>query len=61
MMQNCTSLACCNRTTQTYWSGNNNQIYKTLVQLHADGLVESEVQQQENYPTRKEYRLTDCY
>ena len=43
-----------------YWSGNNNQIYKTLVQLHADGLVESEVQQQENYPARKEYRLTEA-
>lgn len=42
-----------------YWSGNNNQIYKTLVQLHAEGLVESEVQQQENYPARKEYRLTE--
>jgi DNA-binding PadR family transcriptional regulator len=42
-----------------YWSGNNNQIYKTLVQLHADGLVESEVRQQENYPARKEYRLTE--
>jgi PadR family transcriptional regulator, regulatory protein AphA len=42
-----------------YWSGNNNQIYKTLVQLHTEGLVESEVQQQENYPTRKEYNITE--
>jgi DNA-binding PadR family transcriptional regulator len=41
-----------------YWSGNNNQIYKTLIQLHAEGLVDSEVQQQENYPTRKEYSIT---
>jgi DNA-binding PadR family transcriptional regulator len=41
-----------------YWSGNNNQIYKTLVQLHADGLVESDVQEQENYPARKEYTIT---
>ena len=42
-----------------YWSGNNNQIYKTLVQLHEEGLVEIEVQQQENYPPRKEYTITD--
>ncbi len=42
-----------------YWSGNNNQIYKTLVQLHEEGLVEIEVRQQENYPPRKEYTITD--
>ena len=41
-----------------YWSGNNNQIYKTLVQLHQEGLVDIEVQQQENYPARKEYTIT---
>mgnify|MGYP000956223555 FL=1 len=42
-----------------YWSGNNNQIYKTLVQLHEAGLVDIEVRQQENYPPRKEYTITD--
>ncbi len=42
-----------------YWSGNNNQIYKTLVQLHEEGLVEIEVRQQENYPPRKEYTITE--
>ena len=42
-----------------HWSGNNNQVYRTLVQLHEAGLVEIEVQQQENYPARKEYRLTE--
>jgi DNA-binding PadR family transcriptional regulator len=45
-------------STAFYWSGNNNQIYKALVQLHAEGLVELEVQEQANYPARKEYRIT---
>jgi PadR family transcriptional regulator, regulatory protein AphA len=42
-----------------YWSGNNNQIYTTLVQLHKDGLVTQEVQQQERYPSRKVYSITE--
>jgi PadR family transcriptional regulator, regulatory protein AphA len=42
-----------------YWSGNNNQIYTTLVQLHKDGLVNSEVQIQERYPSRKLYSISD--
>ena len=29
------------------WSGNNNQVYTTLVQLHRDGLVTVELQHQE--------------
>lgn len=41
-----------------YWSGNNNQIYKTLVQLHKEGLVTSQARRQENYPERKEYTIT---
>ncbi len=41
-----------------YWSGNSNQVYPTLVQLHKDGLVESEVRQQGNYPPSKVYNLT---
>ncbi len=41
-----------------YWSGNSNQVYPTLVQLHKDGLVESEVRQQGNYPPSKVYSLT---
>jgi DNA-binding PadR family transcriptional regulator len=41
-----------------YWSGNNNQIYTTLVQMHKDGLVTNEVQQQERYPARKIYSIT---
>ena len=42
-----------------YWSGNNNQIYRTLMQLHREELVTNEVQYQENYPPRKVYTITD--
>ncbi|MBN2533337.1 MAG: PadR family transcriptional regulator [Spirochaetales bacterium] len=42
-----------------YWSGNNNQIYRTLVQLHHEKLVTNEVQHQENGPTRKIYTITE--
>ena len=41
-----------------YWSGNNNQIYKTLVELRQAGLVASEVQVQESGPARKVYTIT---
>jgi len=41
-----------------YWSGNNNQIYRSLVQLHQEGLLESEIQLQENNPARKLYTIT---
>ena len=40
------------------WSGNNNQIYKTLVSLNNEGLVTKEVIQQDNYPARKVYHIT---
>lgn len=42
-----------------YWSGNNNQIYRTLVDLHQEDLVTLEIKQQENYPARKVYTITD--
>jgi PadR family transcriptional regulator, regulatory protein AphA len=42
-----------------YWSGNNNQIYTALVQLHKDGWVNQEVQPQERYPSRKVYTITE--
>jgi PadR family transcriptional regulator AphA len=42
-----------------YWSGNSNQIYRTLVRLHKEGLVTREVEHQESYPDRKVYALTD--
>lgn len=41
-----------------YWSGNNNQIYRTLVELHEAGYVTVEVQQQESLPARKIYSIT---
>lgn len=42
-----------------YWSGNNNQIYKALVELHQEGLVTKEVQHQESLPSRKIYTVTE--
>lgn len=41
-----------------YWSGNNNQIYTTLVRLHAAGLVSREIEPQEDKPARKIYTIT---
>jgi DNA-binding PadR family transcriptional regulator len=43
-----------------HWSGNNNQIYTTLVQLHRDQAVTIEVQQQEKLPARKTYTITEA-
>jgi len=42
-----------------YWSGNNNQIYKTLVKLHEQGLVSRETQAQDASPARKVYSITE--
>jgi DNA-binding PadR family transcriptional regulator len=42
-----------------YWSGNNNQIYKTLVQLLEEKLVTNEVRHQESSPSKKIYSITD--
>ncbi|MFE4709916.1 MULTISPECIES: PadR family transcriptional regulator [Paenibacillus] len=42
-----------------YWSGNNNQIYKTLVQLLGEELVTNEVQHQESSPSKKIYTITE--
>jgi DNA-binding PadR family transcriptional regulator len=41
------------------WSGNSNQIYRALSELHDQGLVTVEEQQQSNKPPRKLYTLTD--
>ncbi len=41
-----------------YWSGNNNQIYNSLVSLHKAGLVSVETFIQENLPARKVYTIT---
>jgi DNA-binding PadR family transcriptional regulator len=42
-----------------HWSGNNNQVYGTLIQLHKEGAVSIEVQQQEKLPARKLYAITE--
>lgn len=45
-------------SSSMYWSGNNNQIYKALVQLHDDGLVTNETEHQEGLPSKKIYTIT---
>lgn len=42
-----------------HWSGNSNQIYRALVELHKEGLVTRDVQPQDNLPARKEYTITE--
>jgi DNA-binding PadR family transcriptional regulator len=42
-----------------HWSGNNNQIYGTLVGLHKEGAVTIEIQPQEKLPARKVYTITE--
>lgn len=42
-----------------YWSGNNNQIYKSLIELLDEGLVNSEVRHQETLPSKKVYTITE--
>ncbi len=41
-----------------YWSGNNNQIYNSLVAMHKEGLVSQEVHLQESLPAKKVYTIT---
>ena len=43
-----------------YWSGNNNQIYNSLIALHKAGLVSQEVMVQENLPAKKIYTITEA-
>jgi DNA-binding PadR family transcriptional regulator len=42
-----------------YWSGNNNQIYRTLVELHNEELVTREIEHQDDSPSRKIYTITE--
>ncbi|GMX61795.1 DUF4180 domain-containing protein [Paenibacillus elgii] len=42
-----------------YWSANNNQIYKSLVQLLDEGFATCEVQHQESSPSKKIYTITE--
>lgn len=41
-----------------YWSGNNNQIYKSLLQLQKDGLISCETIHQDGAPSKKIYTIT---
>jgi PadR family transcriptional regulator, regulatory protein AphA len=41
-----------------YWSGNNNQIYKSLLQLQKDGLITYETIHQDGAPSKKIYTVT---
>lgn len=42
-----------------HWSGNNNQVYKALVALHAAGLAEREVLQPFEGPAKKMYTISE--
>jgi PadR family transcriptional regulator, regulatory protein AphA len=42
-----------------FWSATQSHIYKALGTLEKDGMVESQVIQQEGKPNRKQYQITD--
>jgi PadR family transcriptional regulator AphA len=42
-----------------YWSGNNNQIYKALMNMENEDFVTSEVVHQDNFPSKKIYTITE--
>jgi PadR family transcriptional regulator AphA len=41
------------------WSGNNNQIYKALVELHKEELAEQTIEHNDDSPSRKIYTITE--
>jgi PadR family transcriptional regulator, regulatory protein AphA len=41
------------------WSGNNNQIYKALVELLERGYLTNEIQHQDGAPSKKSYTITE--
>jgi DNA-binding PadR family transcriptional regulator len=45
-------------STALYWSGNNNQIYRALIQLRNEGLVTVETRNQTSGPSKKIYTIT---
>lgn len=45
-------------SSSMYWSGNNNQIYKALIQLQDEGLVTNKTEHQEGAPSKKVYTIT---
>ena len=42
------------------WSGNNNQVYTSLIELERKGLVEKRTIQQEKLPAQKRYHITEA-
>jgi DNA-binding PadR family transcriptional regulator len=48
-----------NNSSYMYWSGNNNQIYRTLVKLGKNKLVEVETVHEDGLPTKKLYKTTE--
>lgn len=46
------------RSVQHFWPANQSQIYRTLAELHEDGLVEQEVIEREDRLNKKLYHLT---
>lgn len=42
-----------------YWSGNNNQVYRSLLELNKEGLVSYQVKQHVSLPAKKIYTITD--
>ena len=42
-----------------FWSATQSHIYKELEDLEKDGMVESQIIQQEGKPNRKQYKITD--
>jgi len=46
-------------STFMYWSGNNNQIYKSLLSLQEEGLVKNETVHQDGAPSKKIYTITE--
>jgi PadR family transcriptional regulator, regulatory protein AphA len=42
-----------------HWSGNNNQVYRTLVELHQEEMLACQVQPQQHLPARKVYTITE--
>ncbi len=43
-----------------FWSATQSHIYKALEELEDDGMVESQIIQQEGKPNRKQYKITDA-
>lgn len=47
-------------STQFFWQAEQSQIYRTLKGLEADGLVTSQVEEQDDRPNKRIYHLTEA-